>query len=243
MPKSCLRRKRRAAASAGAADRPVGLGRRKRQRHHAHDAPKPPSAEAAERLERIRSASATKPALAMRTNDRVSFCTPPTLQVPETPQDRSAKIRADASARFEREKRRRASSISATKIPEGGPLPRSTLGGPSAKKICDKENSEIAAVEETSPTNEEPRFTEASRWSSTSMKGVSATRDDSWSAALDARAWEEPVPQVAALEADLVDKMVWAPVGDDEKAGQGAQGLAGRQGSVFCRGRVAAGPR
>ena len=55
--------------------------------------PKPPSAEAAERLERIRSASATKPALAMRTNDRVSFCTPPTLQVPETPQDRSAKIR------------------------------------------------------------------------------------------------------------------------------------------------------
>jgi hypothetical protein len=181
--------------------------------------PKPPSAEAAERLERIRSASATKPALAMRTNDRVSFCTPPTLQVPETPQDRSAKIRADASARFEREKRRRASSISATKIPEGGPLPRSTLGGPSAKKICDKENSEIAAVEETS-TNEEPRFTEASRWSSTSMKGVSATRDDSWSAALDARAWEEPVPQVAALEADLVDKMVWAPVGDDEKPGR-----------------------
>ena len=98
------------------------------------------------------------------------------FQVPETPQDRSAKIRADASARFEREKRRRASSISATKIPEGGPLPRSTLGGPSAKKICDKENSEIAAVEETS-TNEEPRFTEASRWSSTSMKGV--VRDDS----------------------------------------------------------------
>ena len=182
--------------------------------------PKPPSAEAAERLDRIRSASATKPALAMRTNDRVSFCTPPTLQVPETPQDRSAKIRADASARFEREKRRRASSISATKIPEGGPLPRSTLGGPSAKKLCedDKENSAIAAIEETS-TNE-PRFTEASRWSSTSLKGVSATRDDSWSAALDARAWEEPVPQVAALEADLVDKMVWAPVGDDEKPGR-----------------------
>lgn len=201
---------------------------------------KTPTAELSERLARAKS-SATKPALALRTNDRVSFCTPPTLQVPATPKDRSAKIRADASARFEREKRRRASSMSASKalIPDvstrpSGPAERATLGGPSAKKgrtppppppparaapEQDKENSTIAAVEAAAPCD--ARLTEGSRWSSTSLAGASQTRDDFWSAALDAKAWEEPAPPaVAALEADLVDKMVWAPVGAGELPGR-----------------------
>ena len=47
------------------------------------------------------------------------------------------------------------------------------------------------------------------------------------------------MPQVAALEADLVDKMVWAPVGDDESRAGCAVWLDDKErtlsGSNCCR--------
>ena len=54
-----------------------------------------------------RATPSSKDGLNFRTGERLeSFCTPPTLQLPEPAESRSARVRTDASERYEREKRR-----------------------------------------------------------------------------------------------------------------------------------------
>ncbi|KAH8076094.1 ATP binding protein [Aureococcus anophagefferens] len=159
--------------------------------------------------QRLRVSPNSKEPLAFRAGPlRESFCTPPTLQLPESPGSRSARVRNDASERLKREKQRL--SLGSTPV-KAEPM-----------ELTNDEKENRSSMSECSGLTA-PKLSGGSRWSSASrlshlLEGGSFARaDGSWVAALNNRCWEEEEEDkpldAASVAPLLVDKMVWVPVG------------------------------
>ena len=188
--------------------------------------------------QRLRVSPNSKEPLAFRAGPlRESFCTPPTLQLPESPGSRSARVRNDASERLKREKQRLSLGSTPVKAEPMELSSRASLAAPPAPAPMELSSRASLAARGASENDEKenrssmsecsgltaPKLSGGSRWSSASrlshlLEGGSFARaDGSWVAALNNRCWEEEEEEkpldAASVAPLLVDKMVWVPVG------------------------------